>query len=145
MVTILATSFFAAQITCNATVLLLYGRRAFFEQGLRVASWKHAALSNGVLLPWYGNLMIGPTIIPIVAASVFAVEFFAGRLRTFLAPRPGWMTSLGRLIGAGVLLAFWYCLTVRSGGFHFLHPIPLSALIAASVLLWKTAAAVFRK
>jgi hypothetical protein len=145
LVTVFVSSYFAAQIVCNVTVLLLYGRHAFFDQGLRVANWKHSILSDGVHLPWYGTLMIGPTILPIVAATLFAAEFLARRLRAFLASRPTWLTAMVRLVGAVALLDFFYRLVAAPQGFPFMHPIPLSTLIGGIVLLWRAAATPFRK
>lgn len=144
LVTIFAGSFFAAQITSDATVLILYGWHAFFNQHLRVADWKHSILSNGVHLSWFGTLLIGPTVIPIIVAIVFIAEFLAGRLRAFLAPRPRWMTAFARLLGAGLLFSFWYLLVSPPDGFPLIHPIPLSALIAGVVLIWNTPARVWR-
>ena len=99
VVAALVSSFFAAQIVCNLAVLILYGRHAFFVQGLRVADWKHAILSNGVRLPWWGNLMIGPPIVPVAALLIFGAEFAAGRGRAFLDRKPAWTTALTRLVG----------------------------------------------
>ena len=145
LVTAFVSSFFAAQIVCNATVLSLYGRHAFFDEGLRVENWKHSILSNGEHLPWYGTLMIGPTLLPIIAASLFAAEFTARRLRAFFAACPRWVTAVARLLGAVALLAFSYRLVSAPAGFPFMHPIPLSAFIAGVVLLWKAIAAPFRQ
>jgi hypothetical protein len=58
LVAVFVSSFFAAQIACDVTVLLLYGWHAFFAEGLRVADWKHSILSNGARLPWWGTLMM---------------------------------------------------------------------------------------
>jgi len=145
VVAALVSSFFAAQIVCNLTVLILYGRHAFFVQGLRVADWKHAILSNGVRLPWWGNLMIGPPIVPVAALLIFGAEFAAGRVRAFLERKPAWTTAAARLVGGAALLGFSFWLYSPQQGAPFLHPIPLSAFIGGTVLLWKVAASVFRK
>lgn len=137
IVTILVSSFFAARIVCDLTVLLLYGGRAFFDQGLRVEDWKHSVLSNGVSLPWYGTLMIGPTILPICAAAVFAAEVVAKHLRSYLAQRPLWIVAGARLLGGAALLALSVWFYSPPQAFPPLHPIPLSALIAGVVLAWR--------
>lgn len=142
LVTFFAASFFAAQITCDATVLILYGWHAFFSQHLRVSDWKHSTLSNGTHLPWYGTLLIGPTVVPIIVAVVFVAESFAGRIRAFLAPRSCWMTVVARLLGAAILFSFSYHLVSPPDGFPFIHPIPFSAFIAGTVLTWNTMATV---
>jgi hypothetical protein len=145
VVAALVSSFFAAQIVCTLAVLILYGRHAFFVEGLRVADWKHAILSNGVRLPWWGNLMIGPPIVPVAALLIFGAEFAAGRMRTFLERKPAWTTAAARLFGGAALLGFSFWLYSPRQGAPFLLPIPLSAFIGGTVLLWKAAASVFRK
>jgi hypothetical protein len=142
IVAIFVSSYFAAQITCNATILLLYGRHAFFDEGLRVADWKHSVLSNGVYLSWYGTLMIGPTVVPVTALFVFAEEFAAGRVRAFLGQRSPWLTAGARVIGGAALLGFSFWLYRQ--GFPLMHPIPLSAVIGGVVLISKGVASFFR-
>ena len=137
IVTILVSSFFAARIVCNLTVLLLYGRHAFFDQGLRVESWKHSILSNGMRLPWYGTLMIGPAILPIMAAAVYGAEFVAKQIRSYLARRSPWAMAGAKLLGAAALLALSVWFYSPPQGFPPLHPIPLSALIGGIVLAWR--------
>ena len=144
LVTAFVSSFFAAQIVCDLTVLLLYGRHAFFDQGLRVADWKHSILSNGVHLPWYGTLMIGPTILPVCAAALFSAEFVAKRVRDFLAQHSRWLTATARLLGGAALLALSVWFYSLPKPFPPVHPVPLSALIAGSILTWKAFATPFR-
>jgi hypothetical protein len=138
------SSFFAVQIACALTVLILYGPQAFFTQGLRVADWKHSILSNGVALPWWGELMIGPTTVPVILLLTLGAEFAAGRVRAFLERNPPRTTALARLLGGAALigLSFWFHLLE---GFPFIHPIPLSPFIGGTVLLWRAVASVLRK
>lgn len=145
IVTIFVSSFFAARIVCNLTVLLLYGRHAFFDQGLRVQDWKHSILSNGVKLPWYGTLMIGPTILPICGVAVLGAELVAKRLRSNLARRSRWVMIGTRILGGCALLGLsvWFYSPPRA--FPLLHPIPLSALIGGAVLVWKALTSIFRR
>lgn len=137
VVVVLVSSFFAAKIVCDVTVLLLYGWHAYFYQGLRVADWKHSILSNGVRLPWWGTLMIGPTIVPLIVLAIFGADFVAGHLRAFLASRSRWATAGARFLGAVALLIFSFRLYSAPAGPPFMHPVPLSALIGGAVLLWK--------
>src|SRR5262249_1629192 len=99
-------SFFAAQIACDLTVLILFGPHAFFSKGLRVASWKHAILSNGVALPWYGNLLIGPPTILFTVILIFGAEFALSRTRSFLSRKLPWATALALFLAGAALLAF---------------------------------------
>lgn len=144
LVAIFVSSFFAAQIACDLTVLILYGRHAFFHEGLRVADWKHAILSNGARLPWWGTLMIGPPTVPLTVLLIFGAEFAASRVRVFLAQRSRWATAGARLVGGTALLGFSFWLYSRPQSFPFMHPIPLSALIGGALLIWKAAATPFR-
>ena len=145
LVTVLVSSFFAARIVCDLTVLLLYGGHAFFDQGLRVEDWKHSVLSNGVRLPWYGTLMIGPTILPICAAAVLGAEAVAKHLRSYLTEQPHWVVAGAQLLGGIALLALSVWFYSPPQAFPPLHPIPLSALIAGVVLAWRAFAPLLRK
>ena len=145
IVTLLVSSFFAARIVCNLTVLLLYGRHAFFDGGLRVEDWKHSILSNGVRLPWYGTLMIGPTILPICAAAVFGAEFVAKHLRSHLAQRSLWAVTTARLLGGTALVALSIWFYSPPNAFPPVHPIPLSALVGGVVLVWRALVTFFRR
>jgi hypothetical protein len=145
IVTVFVSSFFAAQIVCDLTVLLLFGRHAFFDDGLRVQDWKHSVLSNGVHLPWYGTLMIGPTIIPICAAAVFGAEFIAKQLRFYLAQRSLWCKGAVRFLGGAALVALSVWFYSPPHAFPPIHPIPLSALVGGVVLLWTATATFFRR
>jgi hypothetical protein len=145
IVTILVSSFFAARIVCNLTVLLLYGGHAFFDGGLRVEDWKHSILSNGVRLPWYGTLMIGPTILPICAAAVFGAEFVAKHLRSYLTQRSHWAMTGARMLGGAALLALSVWFYSPPHAFPPMHPIPLSALVGSVVLAWRAFANFLRR
>jgi hypothetical protein len=145
IVTLLVSSFFAARIVCNLTVLLLYGRHAFFDDGLRVEDWKHSVLSNGVRLPWYGTLMIGPTIIPICAGAALGAELVARRVRNYLAQRSLWAVTAARLFGGTALIALSVWFYSPPHAFPPVHPIPLSALIGGVVLAWRAFATFFRR
>jgi hypothetical protein len=83
--------------------------------------------------------------VPVAALLIFGAEFAAGRMRTFLERKPAWTTALARLVGGAALLGFSFWLYSPRQGAPFLHPIPLSAFIGGTVLLWKAAASVFRK
>jgi hypothetical protein len=133
VVTLLVTSFFAARIVCNLTVLLLYRSHAFFDEGLRAEDWKHSILSNGARLPWYGTLMIGPTILPICAAAPLGAEFVAKHLRSYLSQRPLWAMTGARLLGGAALLGLSVSLYWPPHAFSPMHPIPLSALVGGVV------------
>jgi hypothetical protein len=143
LVAFLVSSFFAAQIACDVTVLSFYGWHAFFTNGVRVADWKHSILSNGARLPWWGTLMIGPPTLLLIVLMTFGAEFSVGRMRAFLASRSRWAMAGARFVGATALLGFSFWLYSPPLGFPFLHPIPLSAFIGGTVLIWKTATAVF--
>lgn len=145
IVTLLVSSFFAARIVCNLTVLLLYGSHAFFDEGLRVEDWKHSILSNGVRLPWYGTLMIGPTILPICAAAAFGAEFVAKHLRSFLTERSLWAMTGARLLGGTALLALSVWFYSPPHAFPPMHPIPLSALVGGVVLVSRAFANFLRR
>jgi len=133
-------SFFAAQIACDLTVLILFGPHAFFSKGLRVASWKHAILSNGVALPWYGNLLIGPPTILFTVILIFGAEFALSRTRSFLSRKLPWATALALFLAGAALLAFAFWLYRAPHSFPPIHPIPLSALLGGLALLWKSVA-----
>ena len=137
IVTVLVSAFFAARIVCNLTILLLYGSHAFFDEGLRVEDWKHSILSNGVRLPWYGTLMIGPTILPICAAAALGAEFVAKHLRSYLTQRLLWAMTGARLLGGAALLALSLWFYSPPHAFPPMHPIPLSALVGGVVLVWR--------
>jgi len=143
--TVLISSFFVTRIACTLSVILLYGRHAYFVEGLHVADWKHSMLSNGDSLPWYGTLMIAPAVVPFCLAAVFAAEFLAKRLRSYLVQRPAWIGSIVRFSGGAALIAlsFWFF----SGPYslHPIHPIPLSALVAGIVLVWRAIAGPFTR
>jgi hypothetical protein len=145
IVTLLVSSFFAARIVCNLTVLLLYGSHAFFDEGLRVEDWKHSILSNGVRLPWYGTLMIGPTILPICAAAAFGAEFVAKHLRSYLTQRSLWAMIGARMLGGAALLALSVWFYSPPHAFPSMHPIPLSALVGGAVLVWRAFANFLRR
>jgi hypothetical protein len=144
LVAVIVSSFFAAKITCNVTVILLYGWHAFFHEGLRVLDWTHSILSNGTRLPWWGTLMIGPTVIPVTALMIFGEDFAAGRLHALLASRSRWVTAAARFVGGLALLGFSFRLYSSPQGFPFMHPIPISAFIGGAVLTWKAVATLFR-
>jgi len=144
IVTLLVSSFFAARIVCNLTVLLLYGGHAFFDEGLRVEDWKHSILSNGVRLPWYGTLMIGPTILPCAAAALGA-EFVSKHLRSYISQRPLWAMTMARLLGGAALLALSVSFYSPPHAFPPMHPIPLSALVGGVVLVWRAFANFLRR
>jgi hypothetical protein len=145
IVTLLVSSFFAARIVCNLTVLLLYGGHAFFDEGLRVEDWKHSILSNGVRLPWYGTLMIGPTILPICAAAALGAEFVAKHLRSYLSRRSLWAMTGAQLLGGAALLALSVSFYSPPHAFPPMHPIPLSALVGGVVLVWRAFANFLRR
>jgi len=144
LVAIFVSSFFAAQIACDLTVLLLYGWHAFFDQGLRVADWKHSMLSNGERLSWWGTLMIGPPVVPFVVLMIFGADSAVGRARKVLAARSRWATAGARFLGGAALLGFSFWLYSPPQGFPFMHPIPFSAFIGGAVLVWKAVATPFR-
>src|SRR5579859_5613929 len=144
LVAIFVSSFFAALIACDLTVLLVYGWHAFFTEGLRVADWKHSVLSNGARLPWWGTLMIGPPTIPLIVVMIFGAEFAVGRMREFLAPRSKWAMAGARFVGATALLGFSFWLYSPSHGFSVPASDPLSAFIGGAVSIWKAATTPFR-
>jgi hypothetical protein len=143
-VTFAVSSFFATRVVCNLTVILLYGSHAFFDDGLRVENWKHSLLSNGATLPWYGKLMAGPTILPFCVAAVFGAEFTAKHLGHYLSRRPLWVVTVARLLGGTALVALSVWFYSEPNAFHYLHPIPLSALVAGIVLIWRAIARTFQ-
>jgi hypothetical protein len=145
IVTLLVSSFFAARIVCNPTVLLLYGGHAFFNEGLRVEDWKHSILFNGVRLPWYGTLMIGPTILPICTAAALGAEFVAKHLRSYLSQRPLWAMTGARLLKGAALLALSVSFYSPPHTFPPVHPIPLSAPVGGVVLVWRAFANFLRR
>lgn len=137
----------AVRIVGNATILLLYGWHAYFDQGLRPGEWKrHEAplLSNGAPLHWAGTLMIlfGPPLVTVALA--FGMEFAASRLRAFLGRQWLWVTALVYLLGATTLVAFAFWPDRPAPGSTFPYLIRFAALIGGIVLLWKAATAPFR-
>lgn len=142
-VVVFVSSYFAALVVCDVTVLLLYGWHSFFVEGLRVADWKHAILSNGAPLPWWGAQMIGLPTLPVWVSMIFGIEVVAGHVRRFLALRSRWATAGVRLVGAMALLgfSFWQYSQFQT----LIHPVPLSAFIGGGVLLWKAMTMPFRK
>jgi len=145
LVVIFVSSFFAVQLVGDITVLLLYGRHAFFYEGLRVADWRHAILSNGAMLPWWGAELIGLPTLPVWVLMIFATEFVAGRVRAFLVHRSRWATVGVRFVGAVGLFGFAFWLYSSPQRFPPIHPIPISALIGGAVLIWRAAVTPFRK
>ena len=138
----------AVRIVGNATILLLYGWHAFFDQGLRPGEWKrHEAplLSNGAPLHWAGTLMIlfGPMLVTVALA--LGMEFAASRLRAFLGRQWLWVTALAYLLGATALVAFAFWPDRPAPGSTFPYLIRFAALIGAVVLIRKTLATLRQK
>lgn len=139
----------AVRIVGNATILLLYGWHAYFDQGLRPGEWKrHEAplLSNGAPLHWAGTLMVlfGPPLVTVALA--LGLEFAASRVRAFLGRQWLWVTVAAQLILGLALIALSLWPNSPRGTFEFPHHLGgLAAFVAGCVLIWKAVAASFRR
>lgn len=138
----------AARIVGNATILLLYGWHAFFDQGLRPGEWKrHEAplLSNGAPLHWAGMLMVLFGTPLVTVALALGAEFAASRVRAFLGRQWLWVTVTARLILGLALIALSLWPSSPRGGFEFPHHLgSVAAFVGGCVLIWKAIAAPFR-
>ena len=128
LVAVFVSSYFAAQIGDALLVCIYYGPRAFFVQGLRVTDWKHGLLSNGAPIPFTG-LMTFVWWIPLIALT----EIAAGVLQSFQLDKPRWVSTMTRVAGGSVLMAF--SARLYWDGSHPFHPIPLSSLVGGVMLL----------
>jgi len=136
LVTIFVSFFFAADIAGALTVIIVYGPRAFFAEGLRIVNWKQRLLSSGVVLPGWGTFVMGFLTLLLIVLSVFVAEFAAGKLRTFLNGRGPSVTACVRLLGGAalLLLSCWLHIWKRV---PLMHPTALSPLIGGFALIWK--------
>ena len=125
----------AAEIAGSLTILIVYGRHAYFDQGLRLLNWKKGTLSTGEVLasPWM--FLTGVLTVTAMVFSLYAANEFIGRSRTFLSNRRGG-TTLARLAGATALFALWYWICLYKH-VPFMHPSSLAPLIGSIVLTFK--------
>jgi hypothetical protein len=135
LVAAFVTSFFAAQIGDALFVMLIFGPHAFFDEGLRVANWKHGTLSNGTALPFKTDFIRGLMTFAFWMLLIGSCELVAGFVTAFLKRRAPWISGVFRLVGGAILLAFscWF----SAHNFSFMHPIPLSSFFGGIVLVWK--------
>lgn len=139
-VTIFVGSFFAAKLAGVFLIILTRGWRAYFEDGLRVIDWKHEKLSNGETVPALGLVTLAMMFFLIACA-----EWIAGFVPDALARCGSWGIPLARLIGGIALLVLSYWLYNFGGTFSLLHPVPFSALIAGSVMVYSAVNSIFSK
>lgn len=145
VVAALVTSFFAAHAADTVFVIFAFGPRAFFIDGLRVADWKHGVLSTGAKIPPVRDLVRGFLTLPFWIAFIGISEVFAGMLANFLMHRPRWMSSVARILGGFLLLAFAGEFSRINGRLILFHPISIGAIIGGSVLIWRGMTSVFRR
>jgi hypothetical protein len=103
LVAVLVTSYFAARIGDTLFVILVYGPRAFFVQGLRVSDSKRCILSNGKFVGPVLGLFEFPCWILLIACA----EIAAGLLFSFLGSRPAWWLRIVQFMGGAMLFVFW--------------------------------------
>ena len=131
LIGVFVTSYFAAQIGDALLVILMYGPRAFFVEGLRVSDWKHGVLSNGDSVGPLTGLIGFPSWILLIVCA----EIAAGMLSSFLRSRKGWRLGITQFLGGSMLLVFCGWL-FWDDGFPLFHPIPAAALIGGGHLTW---------
>lgn len=132
LIAVFVTSYFAAQIGDALLVILMYGPRAFFMEGLRVSDWKHGVLSNGDSV----GPLTGLTTFPCWILLIVCAEIAAGLLSSFLRIRGTWWLGIAQFLGGLSLLSFCGWLLWREG-FPPFHPIPAAALLGGGYLLRK--------
>ena len=143
LVTIFVSSFFAAHLADALAIVIAYGPHAFFSQGLRIADWKHGILSDGSHLSAAGVLVQIPGTLALCVAFLFATDFCSMRINQIVPEnRPSLKAALS-LVGGAALLLFAGSL-YREGAWGA-HPVPLSALIGGTVLVWKGFALLFSR
>jgi len=140
LVTAFAASYLAARIVEAICIILSFGASAYFSEGLRLSDSKRAIgiLSNGEVLAWPWIVLFIPGVLATWAALILMTEFIAGVLAARLRRRAPWVTHSCQCVGGLALLGF--AIWAYARGRVPIHPIPLSALIGALVLLWKGAA-----
>ena len=142
LVTVFVSSFFAAHLADALAIVVAYGPRAYFHEGLRIYDWKHGILSDGSHLSFVGGLVQVPSTLVLWVALIFATDFCSMMIQHIVRRTSPWLESAFCFFGAAGLLLFAASLYHQSG--WGLHPVPLSALIGGTVLIWKGFARVFR-
>lgn len=135
LVTVFVSSFFAAHLADALAILIAYGPHAYFRNGLRIYDWKHGILSDGSHLSFAGGLVQVPATLTLCVALIFATDFCSMLINQSVHKKGRWLKTCFCFFGGAALLLFAGSL-YREGSWG-LHPVPLSALIGGTVLIWK--------
>lgn len=140
LIAIILSGHFAEIFAQSLYVILLFGPNAYFADGVRVYK-DHVFASSGVEVNEVNRFIHWLILMLLWFAMIGGSELSAGILKELLVRCPRWITVVARLLGGSALLwlaiFFWQTAPL-------LHPIPLSAFVGGSVLVWRATASLFR-
>jgi len=143
LVTAFVSAFFVAALADALAIIVPYGPRAYFHDGLRIINWKHNLLSDGEYLSPRGYVVKAFASLVLWGAAIAAVDFCSMLIQRIIRRGGRWVGIAFRLFGGAALLAFVGYIYRLAHWKPGLHPIPLSASIGGAVLIWKGLVSIF--